>query len=79
MNGAPPPAALAFPVTNAGLLDLKLRLFVLHPAQDALALFQGQAEILDLRLVDVATNNENLSPHHYAIDPDKLRPNPNLD
>jgi hypothetical protein len=33
------------------LLDLNLGMFGLRLPQDALAFFQGQAEILDLRLV----------------------------
>jgi hypothetical protein len=42
-----PPAALACPVANAALLDLKLGLFGLHVPRDALTFFQGQTEILD--------------------------------
>jgi hypothetical protein len=41
MNGAPPLAACAFPVTHAALLDLKLCLFGLHPLQYDLPSFQG--------------------------------------
>jgi hypothetical protein len=41
MNGAPPLAARAFPITHAALLDLKLRLFGLRPLQHGHAFFQG--------------------------------------
>jgi hypothetical protein len=41
MDGTPPLAAFAFPVTHAALLDLKLRLFGLHPLLYGLAFFQG--------------------------------------
>lgn len=58
--------------------DLKLHLFGLHLPQDALTLFQGQAEILVLRLFDVAPNSKNLSPRQNAGDPAKLRPDLHL-
>ena len=41
MDGAPPLAARAFPITHAALLDLKLRLFGLRPLQHGLAFIQG--------------------------------------
>ena len=41
--------------------------------QDTLGFFQRQAEILNLRYVHVARDNENLSLRHNAFDPDKFR------
>jgi len=48
----------------------------LHLLQDELAFFQGQAEILDLRSVQVAPNNENHLSRQDAVGPGTFCPDP---